>query len=208
MIYVDLDNTLLDAVKRLENEKEIARRHGIDDDLFEKAANLTHETHGISNWSYTVFFESCRILKPCLEETMLHEWQKVIERSGIFPDTIAFLNQFPKENLTLVTTGNHEYQRTKIRTDNLEAYFSEILIVPSPKCHHVTPVYPAVYVDDSPREIDAMKLLHPEIFCILVREPAPWEKQKISLHADVYCPDLTMVRSVITWMRPNILTAS
>lgn len=190
MIYVDLDNTLIDSVKRLRGEMEVAARYGFDEILFWKAVDLAFAKHGVSNFGHDALFEACRTIKPGLGESILADWEKVIMTPHLFSDALIFLNRFPKEHLTLVTTGSHKFQRAKIATHNLEYYFSEIRIVPSPKCQHIDPVYPAVYVDDSPREIDVMKSLYPKVFCILVRQPAPWEKQKVSSYADVYCADL------------------
>ena len=166
MIYVDLDCTLIDSAKRLQDEMEVAAHYGINGTLYWKAIELALEKCGIGNFGYDALFEACEIIKPGLDNRILSDWQRVVETPHFFPDTLAFLGRFPRSCLVLVTTGSSEFQRAKIATHNLEDYFSEIRIVPSPKCQHINPVYPAVYIDDSPREIDAMKVLHPRVFCI------------------------------------------
>ena len=176
----------------------VAARYGIDGALYGKATELALGRCGISNFGYDALFEACKIIKPDLDDRILSDWQGVVETPHFFPDTLVFLNRFPKSRLVLVTTGGNEYQRAKIATHGLDKYFSEIQIVPSPKYQHIIPVSSATYIDDSPREIDAMKTLHPHVFCVLVRQPAPWEKQKVSISADIYCPDLISVADHIS----------
>lgn len=191
MIYVDLDNTLIDSMRRLELEMNVAEKYGISRENFKKAIEESFEKHGISRFGHQGLYKTCRELKPDLSSDIISAWGKVLESQMFFSDSLFFLGQFPKEELTLLTTGNPDFQRKKIAVHGLEGSFGAIKIVASPKCGHIEPPSPlSFFVDDSPREIDAMKLLYPHMCCIQVREPALWEKQKISLRADVHCRTL------------------
>src|SRR3989344_2699786 len=190
MIYVDLDNTLIDSVGRLRMEMDVANRYGLSDTDYQKGIDFAFEKYGIGSFGYATLFEGCRAIKPELKREILADWQRIVETACFFPDTQEFLAEFKKEELTLLTTGNPDFQRTKIKAHGLEWHFQEIIIVNSPKCRHISPGPRSVFIDDSPREIDEMKTAFPEVFCVLVREVAPWESQKESVLADAKSSDL------------------
>lgn len=192
MIYVDLDNTLIDSVKRLELEMGVAAKFGVGAEDYWKAVDIAFAKYGISGFSYRALFEGCRAVKPdYFSSDSLTEWQKILETEHFFPDTIIFLRNLGKNELTLLTTGNPDFQWAKIKTHRLEQYFCGIKIVNSPKAENIDrPPDGSFFIDDSPREIDAMKQRYPHVVCIQVRQPAPWEKQKISGCKDGHFRDL------------------
>lgn len=190
MIYVDLDNTLIDSVYRQALDIEIAVRYGLSKDDFYLAEQMVLERCGLSDFGYDKLFQACKEIKPDLDEKLHEDWVANAKTQIFFPDTLRFLGLFQKEELTLLTTGNINFQSPKIDVHGLTKFFSEIKIVASPKSHHISPPTSSVFIDDSPREIDAMKERFPYVFCILIRSIAPWEKQKTSLRADIHCPNL------------------
>lgn len=191
MIYVDLDNTLIDSMRRSDMERSAAIRCGMSEETFAQAMDLLVESHGLSDFSFEPFFEVCKRLHPDLDPALLSQWKALLQLRIFFPDSLRFLGAFQKNELTLLTTGSPKHQQVKIRAHALPEYFKDILIVPTPKARAIAcPPPDSIYVDDSGREIDEMKNCHPHVYCILVREPACWEKQKHSLHADARAFDL------------------
>ena len=191
MIYVDLDNTLIDSMRRWRMERDAAMLRGMSEETFARAMELLVESHGLSDFSFEPFFEVCKRLHPDLDPLLLSEWRALLELRVFFPDSLRFLEAFQKNELTLLTTGSVKHQQVKVRAHALEEYFGDILIVPTPKARAIaSPPPDSIYVDDSGREIDEMKTCHPHVYCILVREPACWEKQKHSVRADARAVDL------------------
>lgn len=191
MIYVDLDNTLIDSVYRLELDTDIAVAYGLTTNEFSAAIDKAVQKHGIHGFGPDALFEACRQIKPDFSELVLKNWWMILKHKFLFPDTMTFLGCFCRRELSLITTGNKKFQLAKIEAHNFREYLSEIMILGSPKSNGLySPQVNSFFIDDSPREIDAMKEKFPDMCCIQVREPAPWEKQKISRHADFRCADL------------------
>lgn len=191
MLYLDLDNTLIDTVKRLDFEKEVSEKYGLTGDKYLNAIDVVNERNGVGNFTIRKLFDVCREMKPDFPEEALREWMDFENRQIFFPDALDFIASFKKDELTLITAGDKNMQGKKIAVHNIEPLFSKILIVPSPKAQNIDPPpRGTIYIDDAPREIDAMKERFPYVTCVLVREPPPWEKVTISKYADMYCKDL------------------
>jgi len=190
-ILVDLDNTLIDSVKRLKLEMGVAAKFGVNAEDYWKAVDIAFAKYGVSGFSHQALFEGCRAIKPDFSAESLFEWRKVLEVKLFFPDTLIFLKHFKPEELTLLTTGNPEFQWTKIITHGITKHFGKIFIANSPKAENIErPPDKSFFIDDSPREIDAMKQCYPHVICLQVRTPAPWEKQKHSGCKDAHFRDL------------------
>ncbi len=201
MLYLDLDNTIIDTVRRLDKEKELAGKYGLTAEEYMNAIHLVNERHGIGEFTLRKLFSVCNEIHPGLPEELFAEWAEFENVQIFFPDALEFVNAFRAKDLTLLTAGNHDMQNKKIDVHNLRPYFHEILILPSPKAINIDPPpLNSYYIDDAPREIDAMKKLFPHVMCILVREPPPWEKVSVSKYADVYCKDL---KEVLTMLKEN-----
>ena len=198
MNYVDLDNTVIDTIRRLGKEQAAARKHGFSDADYMRALHLVNERFGIGEFTIQRFFGVCRELNPALSDEVLGEWKEMENDQIFFDDSLEFLKSLPKKELCLITAGNAEMQTKKIDTHKLRPYFGKIQILPSPKANNIEPPEAgSVYIDDAPREIDAMKKRFPYVKCILVRTPPPWETQKMTVSADWYCPDLKTARKLL-----------
>ena len=205
MIYVDLDNTLIDSVGRYHKELAAAERYGISHDEYWLLYDVMNRRHGIGSFGYELFFQVIQDHMPGVSDTLLAEWRAILETQHPFPDTYEFLSSFRRDELILLTTGNPTQQRKKVQVHSFESYFSDIRIVGSPKCRHIEPPDGAIYIDDSPREIDEMKTVHPHVHCIIVRETPPWERrQAVSHKKDKHCRDLIEARDHIKQLsRPS-----
>ena len=191
-IFFDLDQAQIEVEHRVQLEIEAAARYGMSQQTFMEGRGLAVK-EGISFFNYKKLFEHCARVKPDLDQAIIEEWYDIIRMKRIFPDTIPALELVPIKRRVMLTTGDPEFQNIKIDPNGLRDYFSQILIVPTPKCDSLADedIPPgAAFADDSPREIDAMKLRHPKVFSVQVRNPAPWEHQKISEYKDAHAEDL------------------
>ena len=116
MIYIDLDNTLIDSVGRLENEKQVAARFGISERDYDWAVRQT----GV-NFSYEKLYQTCRLVTRGLSPDVITEWEETLQKPRLFSDTKPFLARFPKEKLILITStsGTPKLQQTKIEANGL-----------------------------------------------------------------------------------------
>ncbi len=198
-ILCDLDCTLIDGELRVDMELKVAMEYGIIPSEYARGRDIAvAKNGGISNFNYDRLYAGLEVVKPGLSRAIIKDLYDIIAAPLLFPDTLQFLDSFPKDTLALLTTGDPAFQNMKIDANGLREKFSEIMIVPSPKCtSFVDPPPGMIYLDDSPREIDAMKTAHPQIFCVLMRNPAPWEHHRTSYHKDAYAPDLVEAAKII-----------
>lgn len=198
IVCVDLDNTLIDSVKRYNDEQIVAVKYGIDPKTYVNCVETLFKRHGN--------FYSYKFLLPILQETkqdincgVQNELEALLDKQYFFDDTIAFLSAFPKARLIITTSGDPTVQIRKAMAHNLSNWCRG-MIVNSNKASVVSAfsvAHQVYFVDDAPREIEKVKKQCPSATCIQVREPPPWEKQKTTDYADIKLPSLFEVAEFI-----------
>lgn len=203
-ICSDMDVTLIDTGGLYEREQKVAEGHGIPKEIYRWAAE---EEFGRRYGSHDGF--SFGVLMKILSErfpglqtrNLLGELLSLLRGQYFFRDTLPFLQKFRgRAEMILLTEGNSLHQGRKIRAHGLEGYFDEICVVKRGHKQDAIRIQPdkKVFVlDDAPRVIDGIKEAHPSAFCIWVRRPPPWEKQKFTTNHDARCFSLTQAGNII-----------
>ena len=121
----------------------------------------------------------------------------LLDKNYFFPDSEEFLSSFNPQQLVLITSGNQDFQWRKIDAHDLTKYIKFVWVITN-KALAVSGELvsalragikePFFFIDDAPREIEAVKKAHPEVICIQVREPASWETQRETEFYDVHFP--------------------
>ncbi len=195
---VDMDGTLIDSAMRINMEHKVALEYGLTAEMFWEGRRLAEEKYGPALSNYRKLYAGCKEILPDLDEKIVEEWLDVARTPMLYSDTLNFLASFPKEELILFTAGEPGFQNIKIDANGLRDKFSSILILPSPKANNFHNPEPGmIYLDDAPREIDAMRLRHPSVYCIQVREPSPWERQRSTRRKHRYAWDMTEAITII-----------
>src|SRR3990167_2924434 len=102
-IYLDLDNTLIDSVRRYEDEQETAERHGVPRTEYVRAVETLYARHGTASYCFPLLFSIIREARPDAPEALLRELEALLAKHYFFPDTLAFLSPlFPRGRLLLV----------------------------------------------------------------------------------------------------------
>src|SRR3989344_2090397 len=152
-----MDCTLVTSDLRHDMEIAAAMRFGISPQEFQSAHDEFHLIYGIGNFTYERLYLCCLRVKPGLNPELVDEWHEIVATPMLYPDALAFLDSFPKEELVLLTAGERYNQNLKIEANNLRDKFSKIIIAESPKAVVLeNPPADSFFLDDSPREIDAM----------------------------------------------------
>lgn len=195
IICVDLDNTLIDSVRRSKDEVGIAAKYGLRPEVYTKSINELFRRHG-NMYSFQLLWPILLEKKAYLPEEMLNELNELLDKTYFFGDTDLFLQSFKKEQLILVTSGDPVVQARKLYAHKLDERFDCVFLNPFAKtdvigaCIKECGGEKVYFVDDAPREIEAVKKTCPQAICVQVREPPPWEEQKTTDYADYYFWDL------------------
>lgn len=190
-IYLDLDNTLIDSVRRYEEEQETAERHGITRAEYVRAVETLYARHGTASYCFPLLFSIIREAHPNAPEALLRELEVLLGKQYFFPDTLEFFARFHREELVVVTEGRFEFQWPKAAAHNLLSYVREVrLSHVKKKSEMIEERGQTFFLDDAARHVDDVKRAHPGIVCIQVRSAAPWEKKQNALLADAVCASL------------------
>lgn len=209
LIYLDLDNTLIDSARRYEEEQEVAERHGVPRAEYIRAVETLYARHGTASYCFPLLFSIIREARPDAPEALLRELEALLNKQYFFPDTLAFLARFPREELIVVTEGRFEFQWPKAAAHNLLAHVREVRISHVKKKSEMVEERgqdlpagrQAFFLDDAARHIDEVKRVHPGVVCIQVRSAAPWEKKQNALLADAMCASLAEAADFIKSFR-------
>src|SRR3989338_8722651 len=201
-IYLDLDNTLIDSVRRYEDEQETAERHGVPRTEYVRAVETLYARHGTASYCFPLLFSIIREARPDAPEALLRELEALLDKQYFFPDTLAFLSRFSREELVVVTEGRIEFQWPKAAAHNLLEHVREVRISHMKKKSEMVEEHgQTFFLDDAARHVDDVKRVHPGIVCIQVRPAAPWEKKQNALLADAVCAALAEAAHFIDSLR-------
>jgi len=202
MINVDLDNVLIDSLTLVERTKQVVSGLGVTGELYERAVLTVMREFGAytPERHYAVLKRHIPLDGEFVRRVLL-----CAEAGGIvYPDTMDFLTEFGKENLTIVTSGDPNFQLLKIQANNLDGYVRSIIVTDDKPGSMKRPAAGDFFLDDAPRQIELVKQAHPQIFCIQMRQVPFWETEKTAPNADARVVDLREAAKIIrTKRRPQ-----
>lgn len=210
MICVDLDCTLIDSERRYGDERVIAANYGISKKDYVAAVDKLYRRYGALFYSFELLFKILSERRPGLSKNIVNNLNTLLDRNYFFPDSEFFLSSFGPQEFSIITSGLHDFQWRKIAAHNLGSRTNCIWITEykaravGAMVVYKNPDEKVFFIDDAPREIEAVKKAHHEVICIQVREPASWETQRETEYFDVHLPNLEAVTHYIK----GILAAS
>jgi len=214
MICVDLDCTLIKSEQRYKDELEVAKKYGISAKKYAAAVEKLYQRYGIAAYRFELLYRILTEVSPGLSRQIIEDLNALLDKNYFFPDSEEFLAAFEPKQLVLITSGNFEFQFRKIVAHGLKKYINFIWVISNKALAVGAEIIsaakagiqePFFFIDDAPREIEAVKKAYPEeVVCIQVRTPAPWETQRSTEYFDVHLPDLEAVTHYIK----GILAAS
>jgi len=164
----DFDDVLFDNTKQLkEYMYECLDKAGISRDIAEKYYKTVRENRF---W-----------LKDFLHHFSLTEsmYEKILKKSKNFTnkELLTLVKKLGKENCYIVTHGNEEYQRDKIRITGIEPFFSEIFVISNSKKGAVEKICAkhknekVIFVDDKAKHFEDLDFKkYPNLKTILYDE--------------------------------------
>jgi hypothetical protein len=112
--------------------------------------------------------------RPILEKNIQIFLQDT--RQYVFPDVELFLQKFSPSELFLISHGEGDFQRKKIKNTRLEKYFSAVRISSGQKSQDICPWIKGkrekkFFLDDRVHYLAEVKKCLPEITTILIQRP-------------------------------------
>lgn len=177
IIYVDLDNTLFDTIRQEAEEVVTAAKYGIHPRVYKKLVRRIYEEHRAKNYTYQLVYNALCAKYKNLPPQLYKDLQCLLKRREFaFPDAFPFLTQFPDEELMILTIGHPDHQLPKIYGAGFMEHIGGYICAEDTKSPEIVlNSSPIFFVDDAPRIINEVKTARPDVVCIQVREPPPWE---------------------------------
>lgn len=180
-IFIDFDDVLFNTRRFRIDFQKIFSQFGISDDIYarnyynyppnsQKSPKTIYilEEH-LKKISNSIYFD-----KPALKRKI----QKLLgnTRKYVFSDVEPFLQNFSRQELFLISHGQQNFQRKKIKNTQLEKYFSAIKISSGQKSQEICPWIEKgkekkFFLDDRVHYLQEVKKCMPEITTILIQRP-------------------------------------
>lgn len=169
-IYLDFDRTLFDTDHFYSNILKIIENNGISLDLF----NTYKDKLKNNGFNPKDILDALK-KEITFDEKVYLEIEELIKKSFqyIYDDVITFLKKMKekKYHLYILSMGNTEYQKKKIKYSNLESYFDDIIITLKLKGELPIDYKNSVFIDDSLREVESILNSNPYKVYQIVRCP-------------------------------------
>ena len=145
-IYIDFDGTLFDSSQYYSNYTNIFKKHNIN---INEILNKTYEKD--KNFD-TI---SKKLIKEYnLNQNIYEELNTMYKKNYIFKDVIPFLEKYSqKYELILLTLGNINYQKKKIKNSKISKYFKDIIITDKDKSNLNIDYKNGIFIDNNPLEL-------------------------------------------------------
>lgn len=168
-IFFDLDYTLFDTGKLKARLQQALAKEGVDEALFVKTYkdsknNLFYEPK--------LQLELIEKLVPAVSAKKTEQiLQEILDESSnfLYQDAVPFLQKWHKKlNLNLLTFGNEDFQREKVKRAGIESFFNEIFVVQDVKKAEILKRLldnreKILLVDDNPADLAEAKESFPEL---------------------------------------------
>lgn len=157
--YLDFDYTLFDTYKFRQSLYEILEKNGLDKTYLELTLESKSEKPKLLN--IRNLFKKISEIKKIPEENLIGPLEELYSKGDrfIYDDTIEFLNylKIKKHKLHILTWGEKEYQKEKLKASKIYDYFDEIIITEKLKYELDSIEYSnGIFIDDSIRDLEGL----------------------------------------------------
>lgn len=178
-IFIDFDDTLFNTKDFSCAYKKIFEKCGVCKDIFKELYYDYPQKKGDKLLKYNFNNHVRRIGEECKMDT-IELRKKVAEfikdtRHYIFEDVWNFLNNFKKEELILVSLGNNEFQKSKIKNSGIEKKFEKVIVTDEMKSKVIKkflkPQEAFYFLDDRIEQVEDVKEALPQGITFFVKRP-------------------------------------
>lgn len=156
--YLDFDYTLFDTYKFREELYEILEKNNLDKSYLTLTPEL--KTNGQKLLNIKELFRNLSDLKNIPISNFLEPLEELYKKGHkfVYDDSVEFLKYLKsKENqIYLLTWGEREYQKEKIKASKLDIYFDEIIFAERLKYTLDIDYENGIFIDDSVRDLEEL----------------------------------------------------
>lgn len=180
-IFIDFDDVIFNTQRFRIDFQNIFSPFGVTEDIFSKNYyNYPPNKKSFPVKTYILekhlakISRTIALVRPILEKNIQIFLQDT--RRYVFPDAEPFLQKFSPSELLLISYGNDDFQRKKIKNTQLGKYFSVIKISSVKKSQDICPWMKNskgnnFFLDDRVHYLEEVKRCLPEITTILICRP-------------------------------------
>jgi FMN phosphatase YigB (HAD superfamily) len=206
-IFIDFDDVIFNTKRFRADFQNIFSQFGVTEDVFtDNYYNYPPNKKSFPARTY--------ILEKHLEKInqVVSLAQPIIKRSievflrdtrkYVFSDAESFLKNFYPSELFLISHGQQDFQRKKIKNAQLEKYFSAIKISSGQKSQDICPWVKKgkerkFFLDDRVHYLEEVKKCLPEIITILIQRPEGRYRDQINRYCDFTAQNLKEALKII-----------
>lgn len=156
--YLDFDYTLFDTYKFREELYKILEKNGLDRTYL--AITPEMKTNGQKLLNIKELFKSLSETKNISLNNFFQPLEDLYARCDelVYDDTVEFLNYLKSKNhkLHVLTWGEKEFQKEKLKASKLYEYFDEIIYAEQLKYTLDIDYENGIFIDDSVRDLEGL----------------------------------------------------
>ncbi|MBU0596914.1 hypothetical protein KJ641_00200, partial [Patescibacteria group bacterium] len=175
-VFIDFDNTLFDSYQFVEDAREVSKKFGIDEKIFNRAVHTAVHGREGNYYDYTFEFHLELMKEMGAEFSNIELLQRfedlLIENKYEFDDSKEFLGFLKgiSKKVYLLTAGNKNFQKKKLGSTDLADYLDDILICHAGKENLIGETIDsydkALSINDNLRENKSIVKKYPEMMII------------------------------------------
>lgn len=156
--YLDFDYTLFDTHAFREGLYEILEKNGFDKTYLALTPEMKENGQKLLN--IKELFKSLSVSRNIPVENFLEPLEELYSRCDkfVYDDTVEFLNYLKSKNhrLHVLTWGEKEFQKEKLKASKLYDYFDEIIYAEQLKYKLDIDYSNGIFIDDSIRDLEGL----------------------------------------------------
>lgn len=206
-IFIDFDDVLFDTRSFKTNFQKIFLQFGITADIFaENYYNYlpNKKNSSIRTYNLEKHLEMIRrsiVFDKLKLKNNIQAFLKDV-RKYVFSDVKPFFQKFSRKELILISHGDRNFQRKKIKNTQLEKYFLAIRISNGQKSREIFPLIKKMkekkfFLDDRVHYLEEVKKCFPEITTILIQRPEGRYQDQKNKYCDFTAKNLKAVLKII-----------
>ena len=180
-IFIDFDDVIFNTKRFRADFQNIFSQFGVTEDVF--TDNYYNYSPNKKNYPIKTYLlekhlekinQVVSLARPIIEKCLQAFLKDT--RKYVFSDVESFLKNFSPSELFLISHGQQDFQRKKIKNAQLEKYFSAIKISSGQKSQDICPWVKKgkeskFFLDDRVHYLEEVKKCLPEIATILIQRP-------------------------------------